>query len=145
MTSFFGAPTQMTSFFDASHAPTLSSGRTYRLRLCLALRQLPADARMFAQQRLRHVRTIRGQVLAYAFVLGNPRVDVDMQQRFEFGARQVESGEVEIARVRQVTDRRVQRILRAIAAADDPFEHAQIIAEAGPQEFAVLAFAEPVD
>ena len=33
----------------------------------------------------------------------------------------------------------------AVTTAKNPFQHAHVVAKAGPQEFAVVAFAEPVD
>ena len=37
------------------------------------------------------------------------------------------------------------RLGLAVAAAEDPLEHARVLAEAGPQELAVVVLAEPVD
>ena len=37
------------------------------------------------------------------------------------------------------------RLALAVAAAEDPLEHARVLAEPGPQELAVVVLAEPVD
>ena len=46
---------------------------------------------------------------------------------------------------RHEADRRLDRLAVAVAAAEDPLQHARVLAEAGPQELAVLVLAEPVD
>ena len=50
------------------------------------------------------------------------------------------------ARRRHAPDRRVGRLDRVVAAPEHPLEHARVLAEAGPQQAAVLGvLAEPVD
>ena len=44
-----------------------------------------------------------------------------------------------------VADRRLVGLGLAVAAAEDPGQHARVLAEAGPQELAVVVLAEPVD
>ena len=46
---------------------------------------------------------------------------------------------------RDEPDRRLDRLALAVAAAEDPLQHARVLAEAGPQELAVVVLAEPVD
>ena len=46
---------------------------------------------------------------------------------------------------RHQADRRLDRLALAVAAAEDPLEHAAVLAEAGPEELAVVVLAEPVD
>ena len=46
---------------------------------------------------------------------------------------------------RDEADRRLDALDLAVAAAEDPLQHAAVLAEAGPQELAVVVLAEPVD
>src|SRR5690606_41390579 len=56
----------------------------------------------------------------------------------------VEPRDIEILRSRQVADRLLDGARAALAAVDDPAQHAQVLAEAGPQEAAVRVAPEPV-
>src|SRR6266550_853119 len=56
----------------------------------------------------------------------------------------VELGKVEIVRAGQPTDRRFECATASLAPVDDPFEHAHVFTETGPEEFSVCAFAEPI-
>ena len=49
------------------------------------------------------------------------------------------------ARCRHVADRGLDRLGLALDALDDPLEHPAVLAEARPQEAAVVVAAEPVD
>src|SRR5204863_8719395 len=66
----------------------------------------------------------------------------------EAGARagrvQVEPGRVDRIRRGHVPERRLDRPAAPLDALDDPLEDAGVLAEAGPQEPAVVAAAEPV-
>jgi hypothetical protein len=44
-----------------------------------------------------------------------------------------------------VTDRRLDGLGLVPASSEDPFQYAQVLAEARPDELAVLVAAEPVD
>src|ERR1700750_1124442 len=52
---------------------------------------------------------------------------------------------VDLALGRQQPDRGLDRLGFALAAAEDPCQHAAVLAEAGPEELALVVFAEPVD
>src|SRR2546423_3542439 len=47
-------------------------------------------------------------------------------------------------RAGQPADGRLERATASLAAVDDPFEHAHVFTETGPQEFSVSAFAKPI-
>ena len=57
----------------------------------------------------------------------------------------ISAREVEVRLRGQVADRRFVRLDPAVAAFEDPLQHAQVVAVARPQELAVLVPAEPVD
>ncbi len=50
-----------------------------------------------------------------------------------------------VAGGRDEADRGLDGLDLAVAAAEDPLQHARVLAEPGPQELAVLVLAEPVD
>ena len=52
--------------------------------------------------------------------------------------------QVEIVWARQPANGRFERAACLFAAINDPFEHSHVLAEARPEEFSILAFAEPV-
>ena len=52
---------------------------------------------------------------------------------------------VDLARRRDAADRGLDRLALAVAAPEDPLEDADVLAEAGPDELAVVVLAEPVD
>src|SRR5215472_1846344 len=47
-------------------------------------------------------------------------------------------------RTGQPADGRPERATASLAAVDDPFEHAHVFTETGPEEFSVSAFAKPI-
>src|SRR2546423_14903159 len=47
-------------------------------------------------------------------------------------------------RAGQPADGRLERATASLAAVDDPFEHAHVFTETGPEEFSVSAFAKPI-
>src|SRR5437667_1957057 len=47
-------------------------------------------------------------------------------------------------RAGQPADGRLERATASLAAVDDPFEHAHVFTETGPEEFSVRAFAKPI-
>jgi hypothetical protein len=59
--------------------------------------------------------------------------------------RDVEAGQIQVFRAGQVADGGFLRAAAAGAALEHPREHAQVVAEARPQELAVASLAEPVD
>src|SRR4029077_1101109 len=56
----------------------------------------------------------------------------------------VELGQVEIVRAGQPADRRLECATASLAPVDDPFEHAHVFTETGPEEFSVCTFAKPI-
>src|SRR2546428_426182 len=58
---------------------------------------------------------------------------------------EVETPPVEIAIFGLQPERRLHSVRALAAAIHDPFQHAHVLAEAGPHEFTVLVGAEPVD
>src|SRR3954451_16319868 len=75
--------------------------------------------------------------------LGARLVEIDLQ-----GLRRalaVEGAELERVDRGDVPQRRLVGLRPAVAAAEDPGQHARVLAEAGPQEPAVCVLAEPVD
>ena len=57
---------------------------------------------------------------------------VDGEQLVERAARYVQAFDVDVGRLRQVADRRLDGADLALAAVDDPAQDAQVVAEAGP-------------
>ena len=56
----------------------------------------------------------------------------------------IELFQIEIVWARQPANGRFERAASPLAAINDPFEHAHVLAEARPEEFSILALAEPV-
>ena len=77
--------------------------------------------------------------------LGLPLLDVDGERLLELRVRQAEAVDVERLGRRDVADGRLDRGGLALDALDDPLEDAAVLAEARPQEAAVLVTTEPVD
>ena len=73
------------------------------------------------------------------------QVGVDAEQLAHRLGGDLEALGVDLALGRQQADRGLDRLGLAVAAAEDPLEHAAVLAEAGPEELAVGVFAEPVD
>ncbi len=80
--------------------------------------------------------------------LGSPPFRIDAQQFPHVGVGDGEAGTVERSDGGEMADRRFaagERIGRGFAAAfENPFQHARVFAEAGPEEAAVGILAEPV-
>ncbi len=60
-------------------------------------------------------------------------------------SRHMTDGNIDVALVRQVADRRVPRADLAVAAIDDPAQYSEILAKARPQVVAGIVLTEPVD
>src|SRR5690606_16265037 len=73
-----------------------------------------------------------------------PGVHVHVEELVQVGIRDVQALEVEVFATRQPADRAVHGADLARDATDDPVDDARVVAEAGPQEAAVLAATEPV-
>src|SRR5215207_636790 len=67
-----------------------------------------------------------------------PRLHVNREDLFQLLVGDVEPLRVERLRRRDAADRRVAGLGGVVAAAEDPLEHARVLAEAGPQEGAGL-------
>src|SRR6185437_15900961 len=85
------------------------------------------------------------QILANGHELSLPAGSVHREQLGQRGSIQLQAVELEFAGGGQGADRRFGAARLAIHARDHPLQHAQVLAEARPQELAVLALAEPVD
>src|SRR5688500_615186 len=73
-----------------------------------------------------------------------PLLGLDREGLLHLLRRQVEAGHVERLRRRHVADRGLDGGRRALEALDDPLEDPAVLAEARPQEAAVLVAPEPV-
>ena len=85
------------------------------------------------------------EILADARAVFAPALGVERQQRLERLDRHAAAVEVDVLGLRLVADDRLVRAHLVEAALEDPLEHAQVVAEARPQEAAVVIRAEPVD
>src|SRR5262249_15857694 len=92
-------------------------------------------------QRLRQAVAGAGEGAAVVAGLGQVvgrALGVDGQQRLERLGRQLETLRVEVLEPRHEPDRGLDGADCALAATEDPLEHAAILAEARPQELAVV-------
>src|SRR3546814_10293180 len=96
-------------------------------------------------QRLRHPRAVAGEVLANALEFTAPGAAFEAEQLLARLVGQLDARQVQVFRPRQRADRGVDRAGLALHPADHPFQNAQVVTEARPQEAAVVALAEPVD
>ncbi len=103
------------------------------------------DALLLGLELCRHARAERIEIVADSGDFAAPVLRIDIEQRFERVIAELEPVTAKIALARHEADRRLFGLGGAVAAADDPFEHAQVVAVAGPEELAVGALAEPVD
>ena len=88
---------------------------------------------------LRQVRLDLWQLLAY-------RLGIDAEQGLACPRRRSRGPRCRCRRrAGTQADRRLHRLALAVAAAEDPLEHADVLAEAGPEEVALVVLAEPVD
>ena len=74
-----------------------------------------------------------------------PDLGVDIEQGRQVGLGQVEARQVQRLAGRDAAHRGVHSGGLAVEAAGDPLEDAGVVAEARPDEFAVVVLAEPVD
>ena len=84
------------------------------------------------------------------FALGNelvtPFAAIEFHDRFEvFLGEAIEILDIEVLIIGNPSDLGFVTRSGTFAAFYDPFEDAHILTEAGPHEFSVLGFAEPVD
>src|SRR5262245_16489077 len=77
--------------------------------------------------------------------LGGDGVVVDGDQLPHLLVREVEISEVDLPLCGHESDRCLDGLALALAAAEHPLEDADVLAEARPDEGAVLVLAEPVD
>src|SRR5690606_25903640 len=131
--------------FQGVTHPTVALQRTILPARSHSDGKFAGDALLLVLQAPWHALAVAVQVLADAVEFCPPAGAVEAE---EHAARFVAEGDpakVEILLARQVADRRFHRIGLALRALDHPLEHAQVVAEARPQELAVAALAEPVD
>src|SRR5215210_1067559 len=86
----------------------------------------------------------RGEVLVHLRQLRLPLVGVHPQQLGQLLVGGGEPVRVEGTRGRKQPDRRLHRLRLSVAAAEDPLEHAAVLAEARPEEVARVVLAKPV-
>src|SRR5829696_1499314 len=89
--------------------------------------------------------TEAGEVLVDLRQLRPPLGRIDMEQLLHRALGQFQPGDVDGARRRHQSDRRLDRLGLVVAAAEDPLEHAAVLAEAGPEIAALGVLAKPVD
>src|SRR5680860_1205016 len=106
--------------------------------------QVVTHAGELGQQRRRNAAAELIEVLLRHVALLGPGFVVDPEQLLDVALGQVEPVEVERIRGREQPDRGVNGIRLALDPAYDPLDHARVLAEAGPDEAAVLTLAEPV-
>src|SRR5579864_1683036 len=85
------------------------------------------------------------EVFPDARYFGEPAVNVDLQQIVQIGRRQWQSIRIQVVFRRQATDWRIVGMDTAIAALEDPFQDAAVLAETGPKESIVFVLTKPVD
>src|SRR5690606_24799200 len=74
-----------------------------------------------------------------------PRARIDRQQRVQARALELDPMQIEVLAARNESDRGRPRPVSILASLDDPLQHAQVVAEARPQEFPVGSLTEPID
>src|SRR5690606_41531317 len=74
-----------------------------------------------------------------------PRAPIAPQQRVQARALELAPMQIEVLAARNESDRRLPRARSILASLDDPLQHAQVVAEARPQEFPVGSLTEPID
>src|SRR5208283_799357 len=79
-----------------------------------------------------------GKVLTDQWYFLKPALYVDAEQLGDICRRQVEPLGVEIRGRGKPANRRIHSVRFAIAALEDPFQHAAVLAVSGPEEFTVL-------
>ena len=96
-------------------------------------------------EQARRARAELVEVVADRGELAAPAFGIDIEQRVERTVAEPQPLEVEVGLRGRLPIGVSTAPARAVAAADHPLEHAQVVAEARPQELAVVALAEPVD
>src|ERR671915_2510541 len=74
-----------------------------------------------------------------------PLLRVNLQQLLHLGRRQVQARGLDRAWRGHEPDGGLHGVRLAVAAAEDPGQHAAVVAQAGPDELAAAVLAEPVD
>ena len=85
-----------------------------------------------------------GKVLAYQWHLGKPAVHVHAEQLGNIRGRKIKPLSIQIRELGKLANRRIHGMNFAIAAIEDPFQNPAVLAESGPEEFALVVGAEPV-
>ena len=73
-----------------------------------------------------------------------PLLVIDAEQLDDAFVRNIQLSKIDIVRAGQPTDGRFDGAAGLFATIDNPFEHAHVVAETGPEKFSVFAFAEPI-
>src|SRR4051794_2732748 len=72
-------------------------------------------------------------------------IQIDLEEVLQAAVPELQAIRVDVLRSRHPADRAVEGVDVTVTAAEDPLEHAAVLAEAGPDEVAVGVLAEPVD
>jgi hypothetical protein len=107
--------------------------------------QAPGRPLHFLVQFLRQTVAEFGEELLHAVEFRRPVSGIDTQQALDLFAGNLQAVERERLRRRHEADRRFLRLGGAVDAVEHPLQHADVFAEAGPQELSVVVAAEPVD
>ena len=86
-----------------------------------------------------------GVKLMDALALGLPELGIDGEKIGERFLRHAAALEIDILGVRLIAERGFARVHLAEGAAQHPLDHAQVVAEARPEEMSLVVGAEPVD
>src|SRR6476620_11586538 len=103
------------------------------------LRQRVGDPPLLVLERLRHARTVLVEVAADPLELATPAVAIEAEQFLARLVGQRNAVEVDFVLPWQCADRGFHRSRLAVDALDHPFQHAQVVAETGPEELAAVA------
>src|SRR6202140_2746218 len=86
-----------------------------------------------------------GEVPPDRWYFGEPALHVHAEQFGDIRGGKVKSLRIQVRRFGEPTNRRIHSVHSAIAAFEDPFQHTAVLAVSGPEEFAVVVGAEPIN
>src|SRR5262245_50152118 len=100
------------------------------------------ECRKLIAERLGELRSENREMLLDQRKLGLPAFLVDARHLLHVGRIDLHALDVDGPFHRHLANRRINRLGGAVAALEDPFEHAGVLGVAGPHELAVLVLAE---
>src|SRR5690606_33478968 len=132
-------------------APPRTASRPTATHACDARARPPSpsaegvdDPPVLLAQALREAIAEAFEIGAEILHLRAPLRRVDREQLRERLGRDIETRDIEILRPRQIPDRLLDGPRAPLASVDDPAQHPQVLAEAGPEEAAVRVAPKPV-